>query len=667
MSARLTSTRRCLGRRLTRRLERLEDRLAPAVATWDGDGAGNNWTTAANWVGDVAPQPGDDLVFPLGAARPANVNDFIAGTAFHSIAVRAAGYQLAGNAIALAAGLSVEAPVGITPTDTPVIGLPLTLTADQAFSDPQSGYTLAGQIDPNGHALTLSGVGFVTVSGPITGTGSLTVSVGAVLSAASTFAGPTTVSSGHLDVRGTLTGPVTVLTSANGSGTLSGSGTVGAATVADLLFAGDALVFPRTAGTLKTGNLSVGPAAGTTFSILAPGSATGLAVTGTVQVGGTLNVVPFVGYQAHSGDRFTLINNDGTDPIVGTFTNASEGAVVNMGGTLFRITYKGGDGNDLVATAVPAPAYAVGAGPGGAPVVNVYSADGELVRSFFAYANGFRGGVRVATADVTGDGVPDIITGAGPGGGPHVRVFDGVTFAVVREFMAYDPAFAGGVFVAGSQINFDGHADIITGAGAGGGPHVKVFDGATGATLSSFYAYDPRFAGGVSVAGADSYSSLHAGRATGSVITGPGPGGGPDVRVFDGTTGALTLEFLAYDPAFRGGVNVACRGPLNAQQPGITAGAIVTAPASFGGPDVRLFGPTGHQIGGFLAYDPRFLGGVTVGVQQIDADGSVTLETGAGPGGGPHVKTWQVANGVATLQQSFFALAPAFLGGVFVG
>ena len=54
-------------------------------------------------------------------------------------------------------------------------------------------------------------------------------------------------------------------------------------------------------------------------------------------------------------------------------------------------------------------------------------------------------------------------------------------------------------------------------------------------------------------------------------------------------------------------------------------------------------------------------------VQQIGTDGTVTLETGAGPGGGPHVKTWQVANGVATLQQSFFAFDPAFLGGVFVG
>ena len=87
------------------RLTRLEDRIAPAVATWDGGGADNNWTTAANWVGDVAPHPGDDLVFPASAARQTNINDFPAGTAFGSIRLDGQRYVITGNAITLAAGI----------------------------------------------------------------------------------------------------------------------------------------------------------------------------------------------------------------------------------------------------------------------------------------------------------------------------------------------------------------------------------------------------------------------------------------------------------------------------------------------------------------------------------------------------------------------------------
>ena len=43
----------------------------------------------------------------------------------------------------------------------------------------------------------------------------------------------------------------------------------------------------------------------------------------------------------------------------------------------------------------------------------------------------------------------DILTGAGPGGGPHVRVLDGLTLDAIENFFAYDPLFKSGIFVAG--------------------------------------------------------------------------------------------------------------------------------------------------------------------------------------------------------------------------
>jgi hypothetical protein len=432
----------------------------------------------------------------------------------------------------------------------------------------------------------------------------------------------------------------------------------------------------------------------------------GLFVNGTVHAGGTL-APQIADPLAQPGTQYTIINNDGSDPIVGTFSNVAEGAVLpifgstfhGVQGTLYRFTYHGGDGNDLVATVVGGPASAVGSGPGGQPKVNVYASDGSLITSFLAYAPSFRGGVRVAVGDVTGDGIQDIITAPGPGAGPEVKVFDGRTFAVVRDLMAYDPLFTGGVFVAAAKINFDAQADIITGAGTGGGPHVKVFDGATGATLQSFFAYDAAFRGGVSVAGTDSYSIASIGTQTaGSIITGAGPSGGPHVKVFDGATGATLQSFFAYEAAFRGGVNVASRGPMydlvalgvvdNGYHGDTTAGGFMTARASNGAPEVHLYDPTGQPrhfrdstgqqaVGYFLAYDAAFRGGVTVAVEAIDTGGNMILETGAGLGGGPHVKVWNVAIGGSSIGgvsvggasalESFFAFDLAFRGGVFVG
>jgi hypothetical protein len=94
---------------------------------------------------------------------------------------------------------------------------------------------------------------------------------------------------------------------------------------------------------------------------------------------------------------------------------------------------------------------------------------------------------------VNGDGRADIITGAGAGGGPHVAVFSGANLQLLASFFAYDPFFPGGVNVAAGDVDGDGHADIITGAGPGGGPHVAVFSGASLQLLASFFAYDPFF------------------------------------------------------------------------------------------------------------------------------------------------------------------------------
>jgi hypothetical protein len=136
----------------------------------------------------------------------------------------------------------------------------------------------------------------------------------------------------------------------------------------------------------------------------------------------------------------------------------------------------------------------------------------------------------VAAGDVNGDGLADLVTGAGPSGGPHVMVFNGVDLSMLASFYAFTPGFPGGVNVAAGDVNGDGRADIITGAGPGGGPHVRVFSGVDLAELASYFAYDVAFVGGVTVTAGD-----YNGDGVIDVITGPGWGGGPHVRARPGT------------------------------------------------------------------------------------------------------------------------------------
>lgn len=141
---------------------------------------------------------------------------------------------------------------------------------------------------------------------------------------------------------------------------------------------------------------------------------------------------------------------------------------------------------------------------GGGPQVMIFNWQGRLIHpGFFAYAKTFRGGVSVAVADLDGNGWPEIITGAGFGGGPHVRIFSGGGKLIHPGFFAYDPTFRGGVNVAAADLDGDGLAEIITGAGFGGSPQVKVWNGKSLAKKAEFFAFSAQGKSGVAVAAED--------------------------------------------------------------------------------------------------------------------------------------------------------------------
>lgn len=82
-------------------------------------------------------------------------------------------------------------------------------------------------------------------------------------------------------------------------------------------------------------------------------------VVGTVSLGSAateLSVINLDGYKAKVNDSFTIIDNDAADAVTGTFKDKAEGATFTVSGITFKITYKGGDGNDVVLTVMQVPA-----------------------------------------------------------------------------------------------------------------------------------------------------------------------------------------------------------------------------------------------------------------------------------------------------------------------
>jgi hypothetical protein len=292
---------------------------------------------------------------------------------------------------------------------------------------------------------------------------------------------------------------------------------------------------------------------------------------------------------------------------------------------------------------------------GGASVVSLIDPDtGEVIGSAAPFPS-FTGQIRVVSGDFNNDGKVDIIAAAGPGGGPAVAVLDSETGEVIESFFAFDPAFTGGVFIAVRDFNGDGLLDIIAGAGAGGGPEVRIFNGNGLTVIRSFFAYAQDFTGGVSVANIDFNNDGIL-----DLVTGAGPGGAPHVKVFDGATSSIISQWYAYPVSFTGGVYVAAGDIGNDGNIEVVTGA-----GSGGAPVVAVWDPyTGALLSQFMAYAEDFTGGVRVGVSDGNFDGILDLVTGAGPGGGPEVKGFSFPT--LDLLFSFFSGDPTNTDGVFV-
>jgi hypothetical protein len=437
-----------------------------------------------------------------------------------------------------------------------------------------------------------------------------------------------------------------------------------------VIAAGSVVQIPNNYTQTSTGSLQPILAGPTSFGQLQ--------VSGQVTLAGGLHVGAANNFEPTTNETFPVVSAGST---IGTFSTLS-GLNFSNGISLYPVYSSTGVVliSQHLATAPAALSFAVAADASGGPQVTLDNPDGKVRSRFMAFDPSFTGGVRVATADVNGDGIPDVIVGTGPGVPTLVRLLDGVTRTELFSVHPFEPAFTGGVFVAAGDLTGDGTPDLIVTPDEGGGPRVQVYDGKTFAKVADFFGIDdPSFRGGARAAVGDL-----AGDGYGDVVVAAGFGGGPRVSIFDGkalSSGRFVHpvnDFFIFGGSdavnLRNGVFIAA-GDVN----GDGFADLIAGGGPGGGPRVLVVdgrsllqnGPAQLvPLANFFAGNPENRGGIRVAVKEIDGDNHADLVTGAGVGAGSTVTAYAGSAIPADGQPPVLWSAdvfPGFTGGVFVG
>jgi autotransporter-associated beta strand protein len=291
---------------------------------WTGVGGDNLFSNPNNWSPAGTLHDSDTLIFPAGTDAYKDTEDTAVSAVNRIVFTGPGTARISGNALNVNAGISCGRD-GLALIDLPVV--------------------IAERLD-----FYVDEVGTLQASGVIGGTGSLTKrGVGGLrLTASNTYTGTSCVSEGKLQVDGFQPQSRVYV---NG-GTLLGMGTVG-----HVDFGGSGQIAPGAGpGILATSNFNASAGGSGALVVELNGNTAGtqydqLNVRGSVRLTGlTLQLSPNFSFNPTVGDTFTIINNDGLDPVTGTFPGLPQGAELNAGGKKFTVNYSGGDGNDVVLT-----------------------------------------------------------------------------------------------------------------------------------------------------------------------------------------------------------------------------------------------------------------------------------------------------------------------------
>lgn len=320
----------------------------------------------------------------------------------------------------------------------------------------------------------------------------------------------------------------------------------------------------------------------------------------------------------------------GSSPVQGLLFGGTLGNVI--GTSAFSLGTDGG----LVATYTPT-------------VSGQYAVQTAFSLPLISGLEAFSGVVRTASADVNGDGTPDLIVATGPGQQTLFAVIDGTDMKtlLVGATAAFpgSEGFTGGAFISAGDFNRSGRSQIVLTPDQGGGPRVTIYS-LTSAGLrlqANFYGIsDPNFRGGARAAVGDVN-----GDSIPDLLVAAGYGGGPRVALFNGRTlfgtpAKMTADFFVFADVLRNGVYPGI-GDLN----GDGFGDLVFGAGPGGGPRVLVIsGQTLLASGGgaavaaplanfFVNQDQGDRGGVRIAVKYPPGNQLPVIVTGSGEGQSP--------------------------------
>ena len=259
---------------------------------------------------------------------------------------------------------------------------------------------------------------------------------------------------------------------------------------------------------------------------------------------------------------------------------------------------------------------AVGVERGGQPRVRTYTTAGKLLKDILAYETGFRGGVQVTAADLGDDGSSEIVSASGPGRIGEVRIFraDG---SRITSFQPYGNAYRDGLFVTVADVDGNGPMEIIV-AKQKGTPNVRVFGykgGRFTQVLKEFNGASTTHRTGLSLAAGD----LN-GDGKDEIITAPAGAGANTLRVFQLQTG--NLRQIAQRTNALSGTGISLTTADLANDGSVE---ILAAPRSNAAPLLRTFNLRGTTLTqprkDTLVFRTSERGGVRISSVDANADG----------------------------------------------